>query len=66
MTLRERHPGDLTEAERFAEISRILAAGYLRHRTSRSSARDQLDVSRRVEAPCGSEPQNPKSAENAA
>ena len=63
MILRQRKPGDLTEAERLAEIADILAAGYLRLVTSRGCAQDSLDDSAPAEPPCGLKALNPKTKE---
>lgn len=66
MTVSHRDPAAMTEGERFAEITDILAKGYLRLLVSRHSAQDHLDDRGQGEASCGANAHNPKSGETAA
>jgi len=62
----ERDPAGMTEAERFAQIAEILAAGYVRLLISRHSGHDRLADDGQREASCGSNATSPRSNENAA
>ena len=66
MTVSHHDPAGMTEAERFAEITEILADGYLRHLISRHSGQDRLADDGGREASCGSNAHNPESEESAA